>query len=543
MRRLFVGVLLIIFSAVLSYGAELRVGVYSNPPKIFVSPDGKPSGIFIDILEYIAENEDWNLTYIECSWDGCLEKLTKNQIDIMPDVASTPERETIYKFHKIPVLSSWSQVYVSKNMDVESIFDLADKKVAVLKGSSQEKAIKKLFKGLYLNAEIISLESFDATFGAVAKGEADAAVVNRFYGLLNYKALGLKDTGVILEPASLFFAGNSELPQAYLDKIDTYLSNMKKDQKSVYYSSFRKWTSEKLDVKIPDWVYTWGYVLIAVLFMSIVSSFTLKKKVNIRTEQLRKLNREMEQKIIDRTKELSIAMEKAQEADRIKSAFLATMSHELRTPLNSIIGFTGIMLQGLAGDLNDEQQKQMSMVQNSARHLLNLINDVLDISKIESGQLNVNMENFEMGKSIDKVLGIIRPLAEKKGLKLSSIVENQEILVGDERRFEQIILNLLTNAIKFTDKGEVLLKCVSNKNTVQIDVTDTGIGIDEEHMAKLFTPFYQVDSGLTRKHEGTGLGLSISKKLAKMMGGDITVESKPGEGSTFSFIMKKTRSE
>lgn len=532
-------ILLLFAYSTSSHCAELKVGIYNNPPKIFLDESEKPAGIFPDILEYIAKNEGWNLKYIECSWEVCLEKLLKNEIDIMPDVASTPERENIYKFHKVPVLSSWSQVYVAKSENINSIFDLAGKRIAVLKGSSQEKAIKRLFKGLYLDTEIVSLTNFDAIFKAVADGGADAAVVNRFYGLLNYKTFGLKDTGVVLEPASLFFAANIALSQIYLDKIDNHLVNMKENPKSVYYTSFKKWTSEKFEVKIPDWVYTWGYVLLAILFMSLSGSFILKRQVEVCTKQLRKLNREMEQKIIDRTKELSIAMEQAQEADRIKSAFLATMSHELRTPLNSIIGFTGILLQGLAGQLNDEQQKQMSMVQNSARHLLSLINDVLDISKIESGQLTISMEEFDVEQSIKKVIEIITPLAEKKGLKLLAEIKEPEIMIGDERRFEQIVLNLLTNAIKFTEKGEISLKCIDKENILKVDITDTGIGIDEEHLKKLFTPFYQVDSGLTRKSEGTGLGLSISKKLANMMGGEILAKSKPGEGSTFSLIINK----
>lgn len=233
--------------------------------------------------------------------------------------------------------------------------------------------------------------------------------------------------------------------------------------------------------------------------------------------------------------------EAAQEADRIKSAFLASMSHELRTPLNSIIGFTGIILQGLAGALNDEQAKQMRMVQGSARHLLALINDVLDISKIEAGEIRVENAPFNIQTAIDTVLHTVEPLAEKKNLKLeSTIAPNVGQIVSDQRRVEQILLNLVNNAIKFTEAGEVWLKCDSDGTWLTIAVVDTGMGIKPESQHLLFAPFQQVGTGLDRQHEGTGLGLSICKRLVELLGGEIWFESEWQVGSTFSFTLPLT---
>ncbi len=256
---------------------------------------------------------------------------------------------------------------------------------------------------------------------------------------------------------------------------------------------------------------------------------------------------ELEQIVAERTRELAHAKERAEAADHIKSAFLATMSHELRTPLNSIIGFTGIILQGLAGPLNPEQTKQLEMVRSSSRHLLALINDVLDISKIEAGQLEVASERFDLRASINKVVGIVAPLAEKKGLALrAQIVPELGEAVGDQRRVEQILLNLLNNAIKFTDSGEVALKTelipdfkspewISGQPAVRLCVSDTGIGIKPDDLTTLFQPFRQIESGLSRNYEGTGLGLAICRRLADLMGGDISAESTWTKGSTFSF--------
>lgn len=230
--------------------------------------------------------------------------------------------------------------------------------------------------------------------------------------------------------------------------------------------------------------------------------------------------------------------EAAQEADRLKSAFLASMSHELRTPLNSIIGFTGILLQGLVGPLNDEQRKQLGMVMNSARHLLALINDVLDISKIEAGGLELASEPFDVGQVIQRAVQTVTPIADKKGLQL--VVEvSPDIgrIVGDQRRVEQILINLINNAIKFTDEGQVRIRSEIVNHRLVTQVTDTGIGIRPEDVGKLFKPFRQIDTGVARRHEGTGLGLAICDRLVNMMGGKIWVESQWGQGSTFTFTL------
>jgi signal transduction histidine kinase len=521
---------------------KVKVGIYENAPKVFTSEFGKPAGIFIDIIEYIANIEGWDLYYISGTWAEGLARLEKEEIDLMPDVAYTTQREETFQFCKESVLSSWSQVYAKKGSGIKSIIDLDGKKIAVLEGSVQQEVFTKLSEGFFLKLTFIQVKDYKKAFEMVAKNEVDAAISNNFYGMMHVKKFGLEDTAVIFNPTRLMFAAPKNAPRYLIDAIDRHLVNFKKDPQSIYYKSIKKWTSEKVQFELPLWLKILALIVSIVLIMSLGASMILKYQVNVRTYELSQINKEMEERIIQRTHELNIAKEKAESADRLKSVFLATMSHELRTPLNSIIGFTGILLQGLAGELNDEQKKQLQMVQKSANHLLSLINDILDLSKIESGKFELQLKPVDIIASIKKVINIITPLAEKKGLIILTNLDCEDCkIIGDERRFEQVLINLLNNSIKFTEKGEITLTCKKNPSNVKIEVKDTGIGINPTDKEKLFLPFHQLAVSPVKKYEGTGLGLSITKKLVEMMNGEISVESKPGKGSTFTIIFNNTK--
>ncbi len=527
---------LLLVSDVCTSGARTRVkiGVYQNAPKVFVDESGTPSGIFMDIIREIAAKENWELQFVPGSWGEGLDRLEQRNIDLMPDVAYTAERERRFAFHREPVLSDWFQVYTRKNSGIASIVDLAGKKVMVLEKSVQETAFKQMAKGFGFDFTLMSFPDYQAIFEKVAKGEADAAVTNRFNGLMFARPAGLQDTAIIFNPTRLFFAAPAGAGTHLLDTLDRYLVRFKNDPDSVYFKSLKRWTDETVHIFLPAWAKLLGLVAGIALVVSLAGSVLLKRAVDIRTRQLRKVNREMEDRIKDRTAELAAAMEQAKAADHLKSAFLATMSHELRTPLNSIIGFTGILLQGLAGPMNDEQKNQLGMVQKSSRHLLALINDVLDISKIEAGQLNLSLSTFDLRDSIEKTVHLVTPMAEKNGLDLIvKIGTDVGEVTSDQRRLEQIILNLLNNAVKFTEKGGIRLTCRTDGSHYELAVSDTGIGMDAGDLADLFQPFHQIDTGLSRKREGTGLGLSICRKLILLMGGSIDVKSRPGQGSTF----------
>ena len=234
------------------------------------------------------------------------------------------------------------------------------------------------------------------------------------------------------------------------------------------------------------------------------------------------------------------------EASRMKSAFIANMSHELRTPLNAIIGFTGALLMKLPGPLTPDQDKQLNTIRASARHLLSLINDILDVAKIEAGKLTLSIEPVHCQELMAEVADTLRPLAQQKGLALEMELgtENQPptIIDTDRRALTQILINLLNNAIKFTEQGTVRISLAQREEdgvlVTEMSIADSGAGIKEEDQAKLFQAFSQLDSTSTRHVEGAGLGLYLCQNLANAIGGALFFNSDYGSGSTFTLALR-----
>ena len=270
------------------------------------------------------------------------------------------------------------------------------------------------------------------------------------------------------------------------------------------------------------------------------------------SDELKSLNEVLEKRVHLRTRELTEeiaerkrAEEAAAGASQAKSAFLAHMSHELRTPLNAIIGFSDALLNGIKGEIaNQGQTTYLEDIKTSGGHLLSLINDILDVSMIEAGELALNEEAFDPSDIVEMSMRMIEPRALEGHLILvKNLPEHPPLIYADKRRMQQILVNLLSNAVKFTPpEGLVTLSILRNDNdSLTIRVTDTGVGMDEVGMAKALKPFGQVDSALTRQVEGTGLGLPLTRDLVESHGGEMVLQSVPGEGTTVSINLPKAR--
>ena len=268
---------------------------------------------------------------------------------------------------------------------------------------------------------------------------------------------------------------------------------------------------------------------------------TLEDKVKERTQALAKNNIHLKREIQER-KQVELALLEAKElseaANNAKSAFMANMSHELRTPLNAIIGYSELLMDDCGSLIDAEVCNDLKRIHLSGTQLLNLVNDVLDISKIEAGKVELYLECFDLVQMLNDVIALLEPLVTKSGNQLYIDFEQDRLIIhSDITKMRQILFNLINNAIKFTNNGKININVWQlNSQQIQIDVKDTGIGISEAQQQKLFVPFNQADNSTTRKYGGTGLGLVISLRFAEMMGGKIEIKSKKGSGSTFSLI-------
>jgi signal transduction histidine kinase len=273
----------------------------------------------------------------------------------------------------------------------------------------------------------------------------------------------------------------------------------------------------------------------------------LEAEVFQRAQEIQETNKQL----LDRTIELQVANgelarlnERLKELDQVKTQFFASVSHELRTPLNAILGFTGTMLMRLPGPLTDKQESQLQIVENSGRHLLSLINDLLDLARIEAGKIKLEMETVSAQGAVADVAASLQYLVVKKGLQLATQVPPREILLQSDRRaLHQILLNLASNGIKFTKHGTVTItlseQLDGGEARVAFAVQDTGPGISPADQAKLFEAFRRLKTGDGEQVEGTGLGLHLSRKLAELLGGEITLQSAPGQGSCFTLLLPK----
>ncbi len=531
-RVLFVFMVIMVvpcISSAADTGRIIRVGIYENPPKIYSDTQGTPAGFLPELLRDIARHHGWQLQWVHGDWAELLGMLENGRIDMIPDVAFSPERMERYLFNREDIFINWGVVYSRNRFHPQSFFDLNGKRIAGMKGDIHiegKTGIVELTRSFGINIDLMETDTYREAFELISRGEADAAVVNRIFGSTYEKEFDINRTSLVFNPVSIRCA----FPQTWdgasqvITELDESLAAYKNDKGSIYYTLLDTYLIRYIAHRsvIPFWlVILLSGALVFVLILGILM-LRLHREIHYRmkTEQ-----------------ELRLARDEAEQANRAKTIFLAGMTHELRTPMSAILGYSEL-LQRSRG-LSQDQKRQIETINSSGLHLLNLINEVLDMSRIESGKIFLDKKDFNLQETIKSCMDQIRPGAEKKNQSLTLLADPglPADINTDELKIRQILLNLLNNAVKYTGPGVIEIICSriqGKENMIRIEVADHGPGIPEIWRSSLFLPFER-GAYNNSSTPGAGLGLALSRRYARVMGGDLIHGENPeGDASLLS---------
>ncbi|MGF7139960.1 ATP-binding protein [Roseimarinus sediminis] len=531
---IFAGFFLLMLSAVKLHANRqetdhvIKVGVYNNHPKLFINNKGKPDGFFIDIIKAIAKESMLQIEYVPGEWSQLYEMLLKGEIDMLPDVAYSPERDSLFTFCQLPVINSWLEVFTPPKKTIHSMQELNGLHIGVLKGSIQEELLNNQLAAQFnLQYQLHTFSDYKSNVEALEREFIDVMIADRFFYFSDLFGIDLHPSGIVLRPTELFFVFSKESDKQLTVLFDTQLANLKNNPGSAYYRSLSKWLDRHYPFILPLYIRIIILGITVVLLVVLIFMLLLKQQVKKQTRDLSQRNEELEK-----------AKERAEQSDQLKTVFLQNMSHEIRTPMNGIIGFLELLEEP---DLEVEQKKAYIKIMNkSGQRLLNTINNIIEISQIESKQVNLNLSPVNVKEVIEFQFSFFQQLATEKGLgfSISTQTQNDEaIIVTDEHLLSSMLTNLISNAIKYTVKGEIKFGNYIDNNSLVFFVSDTGIGIPEDRMEAIYDSFVQADLNITRSHEGSGLGLSIVKAYAGLLNGRLWLESEQKVGSTFYFAL------
>ena len=490
-------------------------------PFEFIDIDGQYKGIAGDYIKLLNERIGINMVVTkDLTWSEAYELAVEKEIDVLACVSKTKERERYFIFSEPYYYFQRVIVVRDSNKLIESYEDLKGMDVAVQKDSSHHSYLKDFSE---INLKLYN--TVEQALEAVAFGSETAFVGNLATSSYLIKSIGLTDFKYVIfkddDPKSLHFAIRDDWPEL-VRIIDKGLASITSEEKIEINN---RW------IGIENEINYYAIIRIALIVGVIISLIML-----VSGYWIARLRKEVEKRILIE-KDLLIAKNEAESANYIKSSFLARMSHEIRTPLNAITGMAYILKKT---DISVTQKMHIERITQASSNMLSIINDILDFSKIEAGKIEIENISFNLDEIIQNVLNIVSFKIEEQGIGFNLIKEPKlpNHFYGDPKRIEQILLNIINNAVKFTSEGEVVLdvRMVDNQGSsyhIEFSVKDTGIGMSEDHMKLLFDPFSQEDSSINRRFGGTGLGLSIVKSLIEMMDGEIEVYSTLGKGSTF----------
>ncbi|GEM_PF-721311 len=508
----------------------VRVGVYQNAPKVFHNGPEEVGGIFIEIIEVIAEQEGWTLEFIPGSWPECLERLETAEIDLLPDIALSPERAKRFSFNQIPVISDWLEVYAPTRQRIESFPDLRGKSVAILEGSIQHDVFSQMVDELGLVCEILPVSSNTAVFEAIAGDRVDAGVVNRFFGLTHKRRYRLQDTPIVFFPTSLFIAAPPERNADLLAAIDHHLEVLKENTGSVYYRLLDDWISESTGRTLSRGLLLAAGILLALLLISVTFVVLLRNQVRIATGELRQRTEELEQTLseLGRAQEEHIRKERLHALGQMASG----IAHDINNALAPIIGYAELLLndpQTLADTANATHK--LETIQNAAMDAAQTVERLRAFYR--STRALTQIIPVDVNRVVHDAVDMTRPKwygqAQSRGVRIDMQVETGQVapVVASESELREMIVNLILNAVDALEAdGTISLRTRSVNGMIEVQIEDTGIGMSEEIRETCLTPFFT-----TKGEAGTGMGLCMIAEVVEGAQGTMHIDSAPAEGT------------
>lgn len=504
-------------------GRTLRVGVYHNPPKVSDRPGQEPAGIFMDVLRYVAAREGYALQTVSGTFREGLQRLQQGAVDVMVDVARTPERDALFDFNAEPVLFSYSQVFARPGAGIRNILDLSRKRVAVLESSVQERFLREAAREFGVDPAVLPFPTFEAAFAAVRKGAADAVVANPF--IASHERAGIEDTAIVLAPTSLHFAVAKGRNADVVAAIDRHLLLLKADANSVYSGSFRQLMESQRVERLPAWVLPTAGAGAALLAMTLGWAASARRTTRrLREEQARRAA------LVADLERANGALAAANEDLRLIGF---SLSHDLRGPLAAIRGFIGAALGRLQGRLEAREEELLRRSQAAAARMDAMATDLAALLRVAGEPLRSGP--CDLTTMAEEV---VQALREDTGRRAGVLIHDDLRAQGDPRLLRLVMENLVGNAWKFSARmpsPHIEVGAREEDGARVFFVRDNGAGFDMAHADRLFQPFARLHA--YEEFPGSGMGLSIVQKAIARHGGRIWLDSAPGAGTTVSFTL------
>ena len=518
------------------HAKTITVGVYDNYPKVFIDQNGKSAGIFIDILNYIAKAENWEIVYKAYAWEEGLKALENGEIDLMPDVSNIHEISKKIQLTQIDLLSSWLQIYRRSDVMMESIADLNNKKIAVLQGSAQEIIIQELIVQLKLNCQVVAYADYPSAEKSLLNGDTDGMIASRFYefAISSSKSKKIIPSHLIFSPSTLHYAAAVHKNNDIITAIDYHLSIIKNKHPSIYHQVLYKWLGSKAQVIIPNYILAIIISTLVLLFIALGLILVLHIKIKAKSRQLE-----------NTLNQLKLTQHEIMKNERLHSLgqVAAGIAHDLNNILTPILAYTDSMLS-FPSLFNDKEK-----ITDTLYKIKTAVNDgIAIIHRIKmfykSKQMEEPISTIDTNQLIQEILDFIDPILKnmfnKKGISVKIECEFSAISPVQMRRsdFRETIINLIINAAEAIPKNGIIQittrEDLDNKMVI-ISISDNGTGMSLEIQKHCFDPFYS-----TKGDTGTGIGLSMIADIIKSYQGTIKLESKEGQGSTFSLGLRCT---